>query len=322
MFIKIYQRKYHVLELLTRISCALVLFYWIVPYRFASHYEYLREDEIYEALVEHVTRNISLQQLEDCDYKEVIAQNRYMYKAQYRERVLRSEEIRPGGEYFPEDCRAKFSTAIIVPYRQREKQLNDFLIYMHNYLRQQKIHYRIFLVEQYDKKPFNRAKLFNIGSLIAAQHEFPCIVLHDVDLMPLNSGQLYACTEQPRHMCSALDCFRFNLPYTGLFGGVVGIRVEQFRFINGMSNMYQGWGGEDDDFYERLEARKLSICRFEPAFSEYTMLKHRKEKPNEFRNAMLQSGPLRFHSDGLNTLIYKEKETRIHSLFTHILVET
>jgi len=72
-------------------------------------------------------------------------------------------------------------------------------------------------------------------------------------------------------MCSALDTFRFNLPYRGLFGGVVAIRTEQFRSINGMSNLFEGWGGEDDDFFERLGARNYEIIRLEPAFLVNTL---------------------------------------------------
>lgn len=43
--------------------------------------------------------------------------------------------------------------------------------------------------------------------------------------------------------------FRFNLPYEGLFGGVISILTEQFQEVNGMSNLFEGWGGEDDDLF-------------------------------------------------------------------------
>lgn len=46
---------------------------------------------------------------------------------------------------------------------------------------------------------------------------------------------------------------------------------KQFKAVNGMSNEYYGWGGEDDDFYARLEANYLEMCRFAPQTSQYHM---------------------------------------------------
>lgn len=301
---------------------AALLIFSIWPSRFATHYKYISSDQIYNTLVPEITRNISLLQLDECEYNDILDDNIFMYTETYQQKIFDTQEIHVGGEYQPEDCRPKFSTAIIVPYRQREQQLNRFLIYMHNYLRKQRIHYRIFLIEQYDRKPFNRAKLFNIGSVIAKEYDFPCLILHDVDLMPMRLGHLYGCTDRPRHMCSSLDEFRFNLPYEGLFGGAVAIRTEQYRFINGMSNMFHGWGGEDDDFYGRIRAKNIEICRFHPDYSQYTMLKHTKETPSKERLTYLRTGPLRYHNDGLNSLIYAQKDFKLHNLFTHILVET
>ena len=42
-----------------------------------------------------------------------------------------------------------------------------------------------------------------------------------------------------------------RLPYTGILGGVTAMRREQFYKINGYSNKYFGWGGEDDDLSGR-----------------------------------------------------------------------
>lgn len=52
------------------------------------------------------------------------------------------------------------------------------------------------------------------------------------------------------------------------------------------------------------------------------MLKHASEVPSENRFNMLRNGSLRYNIDGLNSLEYKEKEIRLHKLFTHILVLT
>lgn len=52
--------------------------------------------------------------------------------------------------------------------------------------------------------------------------------------------------------CLLLFSFFFSLPYTEFFGGVSGLTVEQFRKINGFPNAFWGWGGEDDDLWNRF----------------------------------------------------------------------
>lgn len=89
-----------------------------------------------------------------------------------------------------------------------------------------------------------------------------------------------------------------------------------------VSDLFSGWGGEDDDFYARLKDKNFKICRFEPEYSRFTMLKHKQEKASENRMAMLINGHLRFHTDGLNSLVYKEASMKLHHLFTLISVET
>lgn len=220
-----------------RISITLAFIFCIWPSRYAKHYSYISADELYDNLLEHTTKNVSLLNNVNCDYSETISENKFMYREPYISDLIDGTDIKAGGEYLPSKCSPKFSTAIIVAYRQREEQLQFFLIYLHNFLRKQQIHYRIFIVEQYDQKPFNRAMLFNIGVMQAIRYDFPCLILHDVDLMPMRLGNIYACTKRPRHLSSSLDKFRYNLPYTELFGGAVAIETKIFRHVNGMSNM-------------------------------------------------------------------------------------
>uniref|UniRef100_A0A1B0DIM3 Uncharacterized protein n=1 Tax=Phlebotomus papatasi TaxID=29031 RepID=A0A1B0DIM3_PHLPP len=290
--------------------------------KYATHYVSLPMDQMEVELVAKTTKNITKRGLETCSYGDIIAGNKFMLTDEYLGKLHHPGSIRLGGEYFPPDCAPKYSVAVIVVYRDRERQLRQFLTYMHNFLREQRLHYRIFVVEQFDRKPFNRAKLFNIGSVAAMKLGFPCLILHDVDLLPMSLGQVYACTRQPRHMCASLDQFRYNLPYLGLFGGAVAIESKPFVEVNGMSNMFNGWGGEDDDFFRRLQAKDIQICRFDPAYSRYTMIKHAKERPNEDRLAFLRTGHLRYDTDGLNSLIYEQKAYILHDLFTHLLVNT
>lgn len=53
-----------------------------------------------------------------------------------------------GGEGKPEDCVSYQKVAIIVPYRNRYFHLKLLLSRLHPLLRKQKIHYRIFVIEQ------------------------------------------------------------------------------------------------------------------------------------------------------------------------------
>lgn len=42
-----------------------------------------------------------------------------------------------------------------------------------------------------------------------------------------------------------------RLPYKEFFGGVSGLTVSQFKEVNGFPNAFWGWGGEDDDLWNR-----------------------------------------------------------------------
>ena len=63
-------------------------------------------------------------------------------------------------------------------------------------------------------------------------------------------------------MSVAVDKFKYKLPYKGLFGGVSAMSLQHFEKVNGFSNQYWGWGGEDDDMAKRLESNKLKITRY------------------------------------------------------------
>ena len=58
-----------------------------------------------------------------------------------------------------------YKLAIIVPYRDRRKELDIFVPHMDAFFGDKDIDYTIFVVEQLDDRPFNRGALKNIGFL-------------------------------------------------------------------------------------------------------------------------------------------------------------
>ncbi|PIO57003.1 N-acetyllactosaminide 3-alpha-galactosyltransferase, partial [Teladorsagia circumcincta] len=156
-----------------------------------------------------------------------------------------------GGHGQPKECRSRHRVAVIVPYRDRESHLRIMLHNLHSFLTKQQLDYAIIVVEQIANQTFNRAKLMNVGFAEGMKlYPWQCFIFHDVDLLPEDDRNLYSCPTIPRHMSVAVDKFNYRLPYTSIFGGISAMTVEQLQSINGFSNRYWGWGGEDDDLAE------------------------------------------------------------------------
>ncbi|CAG0919110.1 unnamed protein product [Notodromas monacha] len=231
-------------------------------------------------------------------------------------------DVRAGGQWNPSSCRSLYQSVIVVPYRRRPDQLKIFVKHMHNFLSQQGLEYSIVIVNQADEELFNRGALLNVGFLetekiLGSDKKNPsrCYVFHDVDLLPENLGNIYACTRQPRHMSVAVSSLRYTLPYPDIVGGALAVAVDQFRVVNGFPVSYAGWGGEDDDLGRRFKAAGLSVERFEADVSRYRMLVHKKAVPGEarFKQASL--------SEGLSSLKYSVLSVQKTALYTQINVD-
>lgn len=94
------------------------------------------------------------------------------------------------------------------------------------------------------------------------------------------------------------------------------MKPEQFLQINGYSNLFLGWGGEDTDLYNRIKNVGLKITQNSIAIGRYKALKHAKAKPNPSRCWLLSHGSERYSSDGLNSVQYKILNKFEFPLFT------
>lgn len=230
--------------------------------------------------------------------------------------------LRAGGHWAPPNCRVEKTVAVVIPFRCRGEHLLLFLQHMHPFLRKQQLNYTIFVVEQDGDGPFNRAMLMNIGYVEALKlRNYDCFIFHDVDLLPEDDRNLYTCPQQPRHMSVAVDMFKYKLPYPAIFGGVSAINTEHFKILNGFSNSFCGWGGEDDDMSNRIRYHHLYISRYPITIARYTMLTHKKDKPNPNRYDLLRKGQKLFDKDGLSNLSYELIRRKENLLYTWILVK-
>ncbi|XP_060083934.1 beta-1,4-N-acetylgalactosaminyltransferase bre-4-like [Ylistrum balloti] len=247
-------------------------------------------------------------------------------KSPYLEKTeLELKYLMPGGHFEPQECRTNQRVAIVIPYRNRASHLRTLLYNLHPMLTRQQLNYTIFVIEQAGTNTFNRGLLMNIGYVEAMKSaEFRCFVFHDVDLIPEDDRIYYGCGNGPRHLSAAIDKFNYRLPYQPIAGGVTQLRQNDIEIINGFSNLYFGWGGEDDDLSARLRNASLKIQRYSMTISRYKMIKHTKEKhnmPNPKRVTLLAAATKRMKTDGINSLKYKVLNITRGTLYTNIQVE-
>ena len=147
---------------------------------------------------------------------------------------------------------------VVVPYRDRKEQLENFKEKITKFLDSSlTCPYVIIIVDQIDKKQFNRGKLLNIGFLQAEEQECDYVVFHDIDMLPISVD--YGFNKIPLQLANKFikDGNFDRKIQRNYFGGVTLFTTKDFRQINGYSNKYKGWGFEDDDLL--LRCREVNI---------------------------------------------------------------
>jgi len=217
---------------------------------------------------------------------------------------------------------------IVIPFRDREPHLARLIPPLTETLHRQGIQHQILIVEQAVPGSFNRGRLLNIGMHFAAdQSDYYC--LHDVDAIPVDAN--YACPSQPLRLVNAIvrpEGEAQRSPH--YFSGAVSVRKEQAFAANGFSNLYWGWGKEDDDFFFRLllagflcyvdtEGRYLDLPN--PGVTKTTTAsKLPQTQQNRKRRSALVRGCLDPMRDGLNTLKYEVIERIDHGSYVKVRV--
>ncbi|KAM6145864.1 beta-1,4-galactosyltransferase 4 [Phoenicopterus ruber ruber] len=229
------------------------------------------------------------------------------------------------GRYHPTECSSLQHVAILIPHRNREKHLLYLLEHLHPFLQRQQLDYGIYVIHQAGSTKFNRAKLLNVGYLEALKEaNWDCFIFHDVDLVPENDFNIYMCDRQPKHLVVGRNNTGYRLRYQGYFGGVTALTRDQFSKVNGFSNNYWGWGGEDDDLRIRVEMQKMRVVRPSADVARYTMIFHKRDHGNEEngeRMKLLRQVSRTWKTDGLNSCSYKLLSVEHNPLYVNITVD-
>lgn len=191
---------------------------------------------------------------------------------------------------------------IVVPYRNRVEHLPVLVKAIRKH--SQAKSFPIVVAEQAEGKPFNRAKMLNIGSVIAFQIGATHVITHDVDMIPTEETS-YELGDAV-HLASAATQFGGKMPYDGYFGGVTCFSLQAFQSANGYSNEYWGWGAEDDDMKKRCELAGIETRRV--GNNKFISLTHTHALENKDEAERMKQNGARYHKwydtsqDGLSNL--------------------
>ena len=124
---------------------------------------------------------------------------------------------------------------------------------MHQLLVRQRREYCVIVAEPIGSGHFNKGSTMNAAVKESINQGFDCVILHDVDMMLENGHNIYQCQDQPTQLCPFIDKFNYKDHYGTEFGGVTMLKPDQYIKANGYSNLYWGWGKEDDDMAFRIK---------------------------------------------------------------------
>ncbi|KFD49488.1 hypothetical protein M513_09599 [Trichuris suis] len=310
-------REYETICALCAIGILLVIVYLII----ADAYVSFRQMEFYEDRISQEMTVNSMCRLPSKKRNEVFAPNMSVLRFSTLNRLF--PHVRDGLRIH--NCSFAERVAIIVPCTNRRKHLHTLLLNLHSFLYDQPISYGIFVVDQISQtkiEQFNKGISLN-GAFIHVMQipmNWTCIMFHDIDLLPENTIMTYDCHKSPRHLSTSLDTYDSN-PQNEWLGGVTAITPEQFIELNGYSNSFWGWGGEDVDIHLRAVYSRMKVQWEHQIVYRYTALRHRRiTKPNPCRIKLVNRAFDRSSTDGLNSLEITSIKSRRHQLYNEILI--
>lgn len=177
---------------------------------------------------------------------------------------------------------------LIIPYRNRQEHLTKFVPYMKTYLDKLNIPHKFIVAQQTDDDCFRLGLLINVAvKYIMKNNDMTnsYFCKHDIDTIPIVTNNYY----RPENgvinkVYGYYDCLSSCFTFNG----------EDFVKMNGISNSFDGWGGEDTDSFARALKSGIKVE------TKFQYFRGDNKAYNEFKTA----------NENLSTKIYSKNFDR------------
>jgi GT2 family glycosyltransferase len=151
-------------------------------------------------------------------------------------------------------------------------------------------------------------------------------------MLPLNKDCLYSSQKSPAHLANYVEQFDFDYQ-NDYYGGVCIFNKTDFQEINGFSNEYWGWGGEDNDLNLRVLFKGIAWHKLPGIYksqkhkrilwdSSKKISLHKHFGLNKSRLNSMKKGRVDFTKDGLSNLDFSIlSEKKLSEKVTNIVVK-
>lgn len=147
---------------------------------------------------------------------------------------------------------------VIVPFRDTDGTRFRQLQLLQQRL--SRIDATVIVVQQADALKFNRGALLNVGAALSQAQPSDKLTLHDVDLLPddqlLQDYEKFLEHDTFHHIGARFLRYSSGKNY---LGGVGSLTAQTFFRVGGFPWDFFGWGGEDDEFRDRLFLHGVQI---------------------------------------------------------------
>jgi len=191
---------------------------------------------------------------------------------------------------------------IVVPYRSREEHLKSFLQNTPDYFEKQGVSFDILIAELAQGGDWNAGICVNslIEYIKTKEVNYKWLYIHHVDISPIEGEWAFPESEQEIY---------FNL---GDYGSCI-MSLNTFLHAGGYSNSFWGWGGEDNELYEKLKQKGYitkDASNFFPVKYDTQFQNHpRKFNGKNYANAIKQL-----------MLLPKDQKNNINNFYEHAKV--